>query len=185
MSNFDEKTGIRYGVISPHSINQDALNDIYQDGTDPQYEEGKENFESGLKETIREYCDNNANLDIADNDIDIDSIMEQWNDNYQSDGSGIMDYSDNEYDLHVSGDNFGIFVMASPYYTYCRDCSPCAPGAGSLDSPIDKDTGEFPADPFLYRALCLGPEWFDKEESEYSRKIPYRVFRVDNDEEVI
>jgi hypothetical protein len=94
-----------------------------------------------------------------------------------------MDYSDNEYTLHVSGDNFGIFVMRSPYYTYCRGCSPCAPGAGDLDSPMTSYDG--PISTNYDKALCLAPDWFDKEESEYSRKIPYRVFRVDNDQEVI
>lgn len=181
MSNYDEKTGIRYGVISPHSISSWSLNDIYDQGTDPIYESGKKEFEDGLKEVIREYCDNNANLDIADNDINIDSIMDQWNDNYSGNDSGIMDYSDSEYDLHVSGDNFGIFVMRSPYYTYCRGCSPCAPGAGDLDSPIEKD----PEYPLSGMTLCLGPEWFDKDNDQYSRKIPYRVFRVSDDTEVI
>lgn len=183
MSNFDEKTGIRYGVISPHNISHWSLDEIYQNGTDPIYEEGKKNFEDGLKNVIREFCDNNANLDIADNDIDIDRIMDQWNDHYESDGSGIMDYSDKEYDLHVSGDNFGIFVMRSPYYTYCRGCSPCAPGAGDLDASFDPDDQEITAG--YHRALCLGHEWFDQSDDQYSRKIPYRVFRVSDDTEVL
>ncbi len=195
MPNFDEKTGIRYGVISPHNISSFALDDIYQNGTDPIYEDGKKNFEDGLKEVIREFCDNNANLDIADNDIDIDRIMDQWNDHYSGNESGIMDYSDSEYDLHVSGDNFGIFVMKSPYYTYCRDCSPCAPGAGDLNNPINVDGGsprteKSPvhmsyAGGCTEKTLCLGHEWFDRDNDQYSRKIPYRVFRVSDDSEIL
>jgi hypothetical protein len=180
MSNFNETLGIRYGVISPHSISSWSLDEIYQNGTDPIYEESKEN----LIDPIREHL-NNFGFSVGQIDEVIDPLIDNFNESYESDGSGIMDYSDKEYDLHVSGDNFGIFVMKSPYYTYCRDCSPCAPGAGSLDSPIDKDSGSFDADPYLYRALCLGPEWFDKEDYEYSHKLPYRVFRVDNDQEVI
>ncbi|MCK9593885.1 MAG: hypothetical protein M0Q91_17935 [Methanoregula sp.] len=190
MPNFDEKTGIRYGVISPHNISSFALDDIYQNGTDPQYESAKEEFENGLKSAIKEFCDNNSNMRLDDRHIDIDVIMDQWNDHFENDGSGIMDYSDSEYDLHVSGDNFGIFVMRSPYYTYCRGCSPCAPGAGDLNSPItDKDQlADCMSLKTIFsagKALCLGHEWFDQSDDQYSRKIPYRVFRVSDDTEVL
>jgi hypothetical protein len=176
MANFNEELGIRYGVISPHSISSWSLDTIYNEGTDPYYEMGKDQ----LLQDLKEFCEShNINYDH----LNTDTFIDVYNDSYESDGSGIMDYSDKEYDLHVSGGNFGIFVMKSPYYTYCRGCSPCAPGAGNLDSSFDPDDHEITEG--YHRALCLGPEWFDKEESEYSKKIPYRVFRVDNDQEVI
>jgi hypothetical protein len=178
MSNFNETVGIRYGVISPHSISSWSLDTIYNEGTDPLYEELK----NDLIDPIRKHL-NNFGFSVGQIDEVLDPLIDNFNDSYESDGSGIMDYSDKEYDLHVSGDNFGIFVMKSPYYTYCRGCSPCAPGAGDLDSSFDPD--EHKITEGHHRALCLGPEWFDKEESEYSKKIPYRVFRVDNDQEVV
>jgi hypothetical protein len=188
MPNFNEKTGIRYGVISPHSIGSWSLNDIYDQGTDPIYESGKNDILNDIKALCEEY-----NLDYER--INTDSFIDEYSDNYQGNDSGIMDYSDSEYDLHISGDNFGIFVMRSPYYTYCRNCSPCAPGAGDLDNPIDVDGGVPRNEPSpvhlafksccTEKTYCLGPEWFDKEDDQYSRKIPYRVFRVDNDQEVI
>jgi hypothetical protein len=92
---------------------------------------------------------------------------------------GQCDYSDKEYTLHVSGDNFGIFVIKSPYYTYCWKCSPCAPGAGDLNNPMTSYDG--PISTNFDKAYCLDKSFFDEEYS----KIPYRVFRVDNDEEVI
>jgi hypothetical protein len=181
MPNFDETTGIRYGVISPHNISSWSLDEIYQNGTDPIYEEYIENTE-------QEYRDDHPGDKF--NQEDFDSYMENCNMEYESDGSGIMDYSDSEYDLHVSGDNFGIFVMRSPYYTYCRNCSPCAPGAGDLDSPItDKDQlADCMSLKTIFsagKALCLGHEWFDQSDDQYSRKIPYRVFRVSDDTEVL
>ena len=182
MPNYDEKTGIRYGVISPHFISSWSLNDIYDQGTDPIYESGKNDILNDIKALCEDY-----NLDYER--INTDSFIDEYSDNYQGNDSGIMDYSDKEYDLHVSGDNFGIFVMRSPYYTYCNQCSPCAPGAGNLDSPVDKeDYDKKPHGVFMYgteKAYCLGPEWFDQDNDQYSRKIPYRVFRVDNDQEVI
>ena len=178
MPNFDETTGIRYGVISPHSISSFALDDIYQKGIDPHYEYGREE----LMKELESFCDDH---NLKFHHINTDSFIDEYSDNYQGNDDGQMDYSDNEYTIHVSGDNFGIFVMKSPYYTYCRGCSPCAPGAGDLDSPIDPTNLKLDAlEHISAKTLCLGPEWFDKEESEYARKISYRVFRVDNDQEV-
>jgi len=189
MPNYNTENGIRFGVISPHAINQDALNDIYTNGTDPYFEEGKKEFTFGLFYQISEYCKSQG-IHIEESEIDMDSIIQHWVDRYEN-PDGTMDYSDKEYTLHVSGDNFGIFVMRSPYYTFCRPCSPCAPGAGDLDNPSDLHTFriegskqvDYPG--HAEKTLCLGPEWFDQSDNQYARKIPYRVFRVDNDEEVI
>jgi hypothetical protein len=190
MPNYDEKTGIRYGVISPHNISSWSLDEIYQNGTDPQYESGKEELTRDIKNILDRY-----NFSAGQIDEVLSPVIDIFNESYESDGSGIMDYSDKEYDLHVSGDNFGIFVMRSPYYTYCRGCSPCAPGAGDLNSPIDVDGGvprtELSPVHMAFKSgstektLCLGHEWFDRDNDQYSRKIPYRVFRVSDDSEVL
>lgn len=177
MSNYDEKTGIRYGVISPHSISSWSLDEIYQNGTDPIYEESKREFRQKVFDVLNEYCSTDECNNLCDQAIEI------FNERFESDGSGIMDYEDKEYTLHNSSDNFGIYVIRSPYYTYCRDCSPCAPGAGDLNAPMTSYDG--PISTNYDKTLCLGQEWFDQEDSEYSQKIPYRVFRVDNDQEVI
>ena len=182
MPNYDEKTGIHYGVISPNSISSYALEDIYEKGTDTICENGKQE----LLDDLKEFCeDHNLNFDR----INTDSFEDQYYEHYESDGSGIMDYEDQEYTLHVSGDNFGIFVIKSPYYTFTKQCSPCAPGAGDLDHPVDiEGYNKTPHDTFMYgtvKAYCLGSKWFDKDNDQYSRKIPYRVYRVDNDQEVV
>lgn len=172
MPNYDPETGIRFGVISPHSISPYALDDIYTNGTDPQYESAKQGFRQKVFDVLNEYLSTDECDNLTDQAIEI------FNERFESDGSGIMDYSDSEYTLHVSGDNFGIFVMKSPYYTYCRGCSPCAPGAGDLDHPMTSYIGAISTN--FDKALCLGPDWFNKD-----NPIPYRVFRVDNDQEVI
>jgi hypothetical protein len=173
MSNYDEKTGISYGVISPHAINPDCLSSLYDDGKDPYYESMKEEINNIVNEMI-----NSTAYTISDDTKSniIDLIMDDLNDGYEN-SDGQCDYSDAEYTLHVSGDNFGIFVIKSPYYTYCRKCSPCTPGAGDLNNPLEINDIEV-LDNFD-RAYCLDKSYFDDE------KAPYRVFRVDNDQEVI
>ena len=179
MSNYDSSTGISYGVISPHSINQDCLSSLYDEGTDPYYENAKEEFTTTLKSIISNFMYEN-NVTLEDDEIDIDYYLDRWNNNYESCGDGQCDFKDSEYTLHISGDNFGIYVMRSPYYTYCRKCSPCAPGAGDLNNPLEIE--EIEVLDTYDRAYCLGPDYFG--DSEYDR-MPYRVFRVDNDMEVI
>ena len=60
-------------------------------------------------------------------------------------------------------DSYGdIFITKSPYFTTCRYCSPCAPGAGYLMN----------YDPDGIRAYCFGPDWFD------NNVAPYKVYSV-------
>jgi len=172
MPNYDEKTGIHFGVISPNSICQETLSDLCDKSIDTIYEESKKTFLSDLES----FCDDHY-LDFKN--INEDSFIDEFNQNYDNDNHG-YEYEDKDYILHICDDNFGIFVIKSPYYTYTKQCSPCAPGAGDLDSPISKQ--EY--DKVMYgtvKAYCLPREFFD---SEYS-KIPYRYYRVDNDKEEI
>lgn len=80
---------------------------------------------------------------------------------YESDGYKLRDCLDND-----------IFVLDSPFFTYAQFCSPCVPGAGNLESPMDSGDG--------VKTYCLGPEWFD----EYN-PIPYACYRVSDNSEVI
>ena len=70
----------------------------------------------------------------------------------ESDGSY---YQDHEYLCHAN-DRGEILVLKSPYYTLCGPCSPCVPNAGDLTSR----NGVLPS-------YCLGPEWFDMDETPY------------------
>ena len=181
MSNYDEKTGIHYGVISPNSINQETLSDLCDKSTDTIYEESKKEIEQQINSLFEQ-------LGIRDNEKDYETIREMmlttFNENYDNDYHG-YEYEDNEYSLHICDDNFGIFVIKSPYYTYCKQCSPCAPGAGDLDNSISKaeyEKGDHNA--FMYgtvKAYCLPRDFFD---NEYA-KIQYRYYNVSDDKEVL
>lgn len=168
MPNYDEKTGIHFGVISPHSINQETLSDLCDKSTDTIYEASKKDF---LKD-LESFCDEH-NIDFKN--INEDSFIDEFNQNYENDYHG-YEYEDKEYSLHISDDNFGIFVMKSPFFTYTQQCSPCAPGAGDLDSPITKEEYEkLPHDSFMYGAVksyCLPDVYFDND------KAPYDYFEV-------
>lgn len=168
------ETGIHYGVIFPDSINPEAYDDIIRDSDDLIYEESREEFESGLISAIKEYCEDNY-LHIDEKDIDIDSIMDNWNDSYDNDNHSYH-YTDAEYELHICDDNYGIYVIKSPYYTYCRQCSLCSPNAGDLDSPVKIDhrykIGDSRAGYGGLKTYCLDKTFFEND------KVPYEYYEV-------
>ena len=74
-------------------------------------------------------------------------------------------YLQDGYKIFQSQDDTDLFVELSPYYTYAQFCSPCAPGAIYLMSPLDdiEDNN---------KGYCLGHDWF---ESGYA---PYPVYDI-------
>lgn len=165
-TNRDPATGIRYGVISQHSVGQAWFDEAEADYGKPTCPK----------------CGNDA--------CEVDSVPEasEW----EQYGHGCVDYAcescehfldssdvfgDDPIGWNYSGDGYeltdcldsDIFVLMSPFYTLAQFCSPCVPGAGNLDSPMDEGVKTF----------CLGHDWFEDQ------KAPYRVFRVSDDTEVL
>uniref|UniRef100_A0A6M3L9D2 Uncharacterized protein n=2 Tax=viral metagenome TaxID=1070528 RepID=A0A6M3L9D2_9ZZZZ len=72
---------------------------------------------------------------------------------------------DNEY-VAESTDEIDIFITKSPYYTRCKFCSPCAPGAGYVLNECEDGVETY----------CFGHDWFE------GGKAPYKVYRVSDGE---
>lgn len=167
-TNRDAETGIRYGVISQHTVGQAWYDDAEPDYGKPTCpacgNELKEPAESELPvDDLEQYtnhgcadyvCDTCAHTIDSEHCFGDESIG--WS--YSGDGYELTDCLDSD-----------IFVLKSPFYTFAQFCSPCVPGAGNLESPIDEGAKTF----------CLGHDWFE------DRKAPYRVFRVSDDSEVL
>ena len=68
---------------------------------------------------------------------------------------------DKEYSAE-SDDQGDIFITRSPYYTRCRYCSPCAPGAGYI---MQQDIRGI-------KTYCFGHDFFEDS------KAPYKVYSV-------
>jgi hypothetical protein len=73
-------------------------------------------------------------------------------------------FSDNKYKAECSEDG-DIFITKSPFITYAQFCSPCAPGAVYLMSPL-KEQNE------INKGYCFGHDWFE------SGKAPYPVYDI-------
>jgi len=169
MPNYDEKTGISFGVISQNSINLQSVDSWYDN--DSVYDD----YVTELEESVK-------NGDITDEEME-DNLQ-----NYDNDYHHYYVVDDDGIDAEYFSDLNSWYITRSPYYTFTKQCSPCCPGAGDLDSPITLDDIECKTPNFYNvfspdghkKAYCLPKEYFD----EYA-EIPYRVFRVEDDQEVI
>jgi hypothetical protein len=161
-TNIDHETGIRYGVISQHSISQawgDNAQPVYGDPQCPECEGPvsdsfpKEGGREG-KDLYCEECDRGFYSDRCYGDEPI-----SWE--YEGEGYSAVSCLDSD-----------VMLLKSPYYTFARFCSPCVPGAGSLNSP----------DPEGIKAYCFGHEWFYDTEMN---RAPYQVYLVADGSEVL
>lgn len=164
LANVDKSNGIRYGVISVHSVLQ-----AWADSSEPNYGEpscGKcgndavpydkdkhsgEGWECDWYEGSAEYACEDC------------KYMFSGEAAYPDEALGYT-LDDGEYQAEDCLDS-DIIITKSPYYTFAQFCSPCVPGAGNLNNPCE--TGP--------KSYCFGHNWFDEG------KAPYIVYRVSDD----
>lgn len=186
IANYDADAGIHYGVIHANSCNPDAVQDIYDNGENLSYQNATIEAKNMIGSALRPVLDDlgvlpyGLNVDrvklsdayIADVVESVWSDIEQdWNDRYQGDGDDAYEYTKDGYVLRTT--SLGIYVIKSPYYTWCAACSPCCPNAGDLDTPrLTPDHG--------LKTYALGPDWFDDQFAT----MPYTVYNVSDNDEV-
>jgi len=133
-ANINPKTGIAYGVVSLHSLEDWVWDDF---------------LDNGVNETMRaaeqEWRSENPHMSL---------VPQEWYDEYESDGD--------EYSLESEGMKLGlgylggsglVWVFESPHVTEAPVCSPCVPGAGDLDSAGRESLR-------TVRCYTLPPDWF-------------------------
>jgi hypothetical protein len=137
-ANIDQQTGIRYGVISQHTITE-AWSDAEPDYGPPHC--------PGCGSIIDDSC----YCEQCDRDWDSSQcyLDEPIGWVYDRDGYFMRDCLDSD-----------VFVIKSPYYTYGQFCSPCVPGAVNLECPMLKASG-------APKGYALGPEWFEGYQIPY------------------
>jgi hypothetical protein len=177
--NMNLETGIHFGCISQNTLDPDALMGLIDNSADVLYDSASDEFAEDLKTameegTVLELLKRNY-MDESYVDEDYDTIVSEWCQGYQNDYHQWY-YQDEEYEMDFSEDMNCIIILRSPYYTYCRGCSPCVPNAGDLDSPVtpedylnDKNSSIYTT---LKKAYCLPDEFFEDDTA------PYQYFGV-------
>ena len=166
--NRDSETGIRYGVISTHSLHEwlwDSIESDYGEATCPD-------------------CGNTA-VDACATEIQsadwAQELTGEWacprcetcfeSDNAYPEEALGWSIDDGEYKVIDCLDSDAMVIKA-PYFTYAHFCSPCVPGACSIESPID--AADISAD--TVKSYCFGHDWFD------GGRAPYPVYSVESGE---
>ena len=152
-SNFNTETGIHFGFISLNAICQAWCDDSEPVYGDPYCPHCEEEIDHESPEDLEECPNCNHEFDCGE-----DFYGENIGCEYMAEGMV----------MQSAFDGAEVCVMASPYYTHAQYCSPCAPGAGNLDSPCDDGP----------KTYCPGHDWFD------GGSAPYAVYRVSNGERV-
>jgi hypothetical protein len=166
-ANIDIATGIRYGVISINSIDPETWENRvtydydsrcpqcggevvdYDSSEDPDNDHLKwarwHDSDGGLTECACRSCEATYSTE--------DCTPDEPSGAYIDDG---------KYIITKSNDLNALYVIKSPYVTYTQFCSPCCPGAGDLDNPLEGGV----------KTYCLGPDWFE------GNKAPYQIEKV-------
>jgi hypothetical protein len=182
--NMDLETGFHYGCISQNTLDPDVLNDLIMDSDDLIYEECMQEIENEAKAaieegTIREFLIvHDLQDDVDEDNITLEAIMDAANQSYMNDNHQYY-YDDGEYKLDFSDDMNCIIICKSPYYTFCRGCSPCVPNAGDLDEPVTPEDYENDSHTSMYtmlkKAYCFPDDFFE------DNKAPYKYFEIPKD----
>jgi len=149
MSNYDEKTGIAYGVISANSLDSFVFNEIfdqvYESYSEWLYEQWRKDLQVEYPELSEEEIEDKLleNIELSD----IDEIEGE----FELDGV--------KGQLTMLGGAYILFITYSKYSTYAPFCSPCCPGAGDLDSIGKSGKNE------SNLAWCYNvpPQWLNQE----------------------
>jgi hypothetical protein len=137
-SNIDHKTGIHYGVISMHEVTQ-----TWCDSSEGVFEYYCPECSTHLKRGYdAKRCP--ACYRKIDPDYDFDMV----------DPVAFV-YKGNGYVAEQTQYDPDIFILKSPYFTYCQFCSPCAPGAGYIMNSVEDGV----------KAYCFGHDWFEDQET--------------------
>lgn len=176
--NIDTATGIRYGVISEHSVSPDSWYEV----SEAEYGEptcGHCGNTAVNASDIGKYFEDEPEWFEGKDYFCLSCEISFWSDDafgYEPLG---FTFKDDDYFAHCGTDGFGIWVEKSPFYTYAGFCSPCAPGAGDLDNAIGPNEHQNQLPDYGVRTYCFNHDWFD------GGVAPYRVFRVDDNSEVL
>lgn len=147
-----------YGVISQNSVSQyiwDDMESIYWYGCSACGTEFDDDTKLEENEDSQEECPVCGHTEGDDSN---------W---YGDEPIGEIYQPHDGYGIEHSETLCCFFITKSPFYTFAIYCSPCAPGAGDLDSPRENGV----------KTYCFGEDFFD----EYA-KCPYPIYSVETGE---
>lgn len=131
--NVNPDTGVRYGVISSNSINQELLSDICMGGVD---EHWMQHVDEITKQVRRSVEDGDITEDDYDDELEL--MLEKAGDAW-SDDEPVYTFTKDGVNGRTTwlGGALLLWVFESPHIGQFKLCSPCVPNACDLNSPIE------------------------------------------------
>lgn len=159
------QSGIRYGVIPAHDVGQSWYDDAEPDYGEPACPKcGNE-----VKPCKHDYARFEHAKHECDDYVCLKCKYVFGSESAFGDTPQAFTYDREGYKASQGGDDCDIFILESPFFTFAQFCSPCAPGACYLRSPLkDQDPNN--------RAFCFGHDWFE------GGVAPYPVYSVETGE---
>jgi len=123
-ANIDVTTGIAYGVVSLNSLEDWVFDEFFDNGRNLTAEGAEEEF-------VAEW---DADHPDGDEDDREEALQEMWDyydgceEQYSLETDGMI------LELSYLGGAPLVWVLKSPHVRNVRECSPCCPNAGDLDS---------------------------------------------------
>jgi hypothetical protein len=199
--NYDEKTGIFYGVVAQNSLNPEVVDDILfgSDTIDLSYEEAIRELNARVEDSLGCLKDlYNLASDIIgphnpnngkSEERNLETIRDILNDfkNHRIDNfkETLIEEFNNHYECDnpeflyeadghkiIKCLNYDLMIIKSPFYTFAPECSPCVPCAGNIDD-IN------PNREYSKKTYCLDESFYDEE-----NKPKVKIFEVATDKEV-
>lgn len=151
LSNIDQSTGIRFGVISINSLPGWILNEEEPDYGEPSCPEcGSEDI------TLDEDDDSQMVCHSCDHSFDEQDQLPEEPRSWKLEADGVT--------MTRNGDDSDYFIDKSPFYTLCQFCSPCAPGAGYVTNQVEDGV----------KTYCPPPSWY----RDHDEEVPFKTYSV-------
>lgn len=157
-TNIDPKNGIRYGIINMNSLSEWAWDYFEADYGPPTCRKCGNKLLEYDGEKHEDYPEIRGCSDFA---CETCEMVVDSQDAYRDEPIGHY-LDDGEYKAFVDSYN-DVMIVQSPYYTHAQFCSPCVPGAGHLEHPVEGGP----------KTYCFDKTWFKDEIS------PYPVYSVE------
>jgi len=153
--NTNPETGIRYGIISSRSLNDDVVNEMYQVGKDVHFTDAQEEITEGLERVLGDFMSDDSIERVTK--LAIEEMSNDFNDDepvYEGTLDGV------NFRTTWLGGALLVYIFESPITTYAKLCSPCVPNCGDLDNLEAMCDGGYECYgvPDSWRADCLTPE---------------------------
>jgi len=133
IANINPDTGIAYGYISAHALDQDLITELFNEGTSLTANEA---YAEWLKAHTEEIANDNETLSPEEAKEEAESDAQDFWDSYEGYEEIVEGTKDGvHYCSSYLGGALNFFIFFSPVVTEnARLASPCVPNAGILDT---------------------------------------------------